>query len=400
MQGRERLAELGRLLWRGTLELPRALRILWLLWWRRSARAKRALAALQKALQARHQQGPATDSLLEPLEPGLFRVAPVYLGASSDAAPSGPTVLHLLGTAEVVYAPLPGLKALCEREPRLRQCRHVIADTPHEPGAFLGADEFRARLRRLVAPELARNPHGLVVFGLSRGGLVALDIGTELAQDRPGARVAVLSLGAPLRKQARVPFTVWSIGALETITDIMTRELALWPLLGPLYRAIIGAQYLRNCARVLAELEIDDPETVALYARYVSETDVCQASLRGVREFALLRRVSDAELRHAVATVVRRAANPALQVCSTMVWGERDVWVDVAPSLERAREACERGGLPESRFGLYTLASWNHAVGRSLDQDFTPLAAWLWRACEFVTARETEVALPKLEATR
>jgi len=386
-----RLAGLGeflRLAWLGTLALPAALWTLVRLSWRRGPRARRALVALEAAARSREPLGP---SPLEPLEPGLYRVKPEYLG-SSDAAERGPTVLHLLGTAEMIYSPLIGLRALCRAEPRLARCRHVIADTPYEAAAFLGADEFSARLRRVVEPEVLRNPHGLVLLGLSRGGLVALDLGSELSQRFEDARFGVLSLAPPLCEQHPPPPTVALIGALETITEILVQEQNLWPLLRPLYRWILYRGYVRNCALVLSELEMDDVESIALFGRYLREVEPRAASLRGTREFGLLRRVSDAELRHAISGATRRASHAADKLRATVVWGLRDAWVDVPPSLERARQAAQKSGVAVAELRLHTLPDWNHGLTRSLDRDFTELARWLREAVCFVTAEAEQTA--------
>jgi pimeloyl-ACP methyl ester carboxylesterase len=291
------------------------------------------------------------------------------------------TLVHLLGTGENVYAPLPGLLALCRAEPRLRACRHVFVDTPSEAACFLGPHEFATRLRRVLAPELRRNPEGVVLVGLSRGGAAALDIGAGLAVE--GVRVSVLALSAPLARPARAPLTVLNIGVLESATEHYVHAIELMPWWTAVGDFLFRRIYIRFTGFVLAELNMSSEASIAMYARYIHSRDPKQACLRAVREFALLGRVSDAELRHAVSGITSRLAaadNARMILC----WGRDDAWVDVEPCVARVRAAIEREHLPAGRVTLHVLDGVNHGISREAQQDVRALAALLWQACEHV----------------
>lgn len=371
--------------WRQTVLLPRLwLLIGWLLI-RQRAPHRRAIAALFKALRAE----PAGPAPLRPLEPGLFEVEPWFLrneggegGPSEAPSARAPdlTVVHLLGTGENVYSPLTGLRLACAAEPRLCGARHVIVDTPHDAAGYLGPQEFATRLRRALAPLLARERERIVLVGLSRGAMAALDLGADLAATS-GMRVGVLAMAPPLARPARPPHSVVNIGGFEPVIENFVPYLELLPWLAPLGRWITRDLYVRFSGFTLAELRMASAPSLAMFARYVAAADPVLACLRSVREFALLGRVSDAELRHATSLALQRYAfSETAHV--TVCWGAEDAWLDVAPCRERLVGMLERHGVPEGRIEAHVLPGVSHGVSREPGQDFAPIAAWLWRACE------------------
>jgi len=368
---REKLA----VLWQGLLGFPRAVLLIGWLWVRQRPAHRRALRMLRRAL-ARPLSG---DEPLRPLEPGLFDVAPKLLD-TQELPPDALTVVHLLGTGENRYSPLTGLVELCKAEPRLRGFRHVILDTPHDAGAFLGPHEFATRAHRVLLPLLARNRDRIVLIGLSRGATSALDLGLELAA-ASGTRVGVLAMAPPLARSGRPPPTVVNIGALEPNTENFVRQIELAPWLAPLGVWLLRDLYLRFSSFVLAELSMVSEASIALFARYVATSDPQQACLRAVREFALLGRVSDAELRHVVSGAMQRlAVTDAAYLC--VCWGSCDAWVELEPSRARLIAMRERHEVPAERLRISVLPGVNHGVGREPDQDFAALAALCWEVCE------------------
>lgn len=368
------LAERARAVVRGLWNAPQTVLLVAWLWSRQRALHRRAIAALRRAVK----RPSATPEPLRALEPGLYEVDAALLGGDAPG-PSALTVIHLLGTGENVYSPLVGLLALCEREPRLRACRHVIVDTPHDAACFLGPNEFATRLRRVLAPELARCRDRLVLVGLSRGATAAIDLGAELSLST--RRIGVLALSAPLARPASAPLTVLNIGAFETVTEHYVHQTALFPWATAFADFLFRRIYIRFCAFVLAELRMVSEAQIAMYARYIARCDPKLACLRAVREFALLGRVSDAELRHALSGAVRRlsSADGARVLCG---WGKDDPWVEIEPCVASLGVALERHGVPAERVTLHVLAGVGHGISREPGQDFGEVAALLWQACE------------------
>ena len=371
--------------------LPRLWMLIGWLFVRQRAPHRRATRALFKALKT-----PSTgDTPLCALEPGLYEVEPWFLGGSDTAnderaAPqhdaSKLTVVHLLGTGENIYSPLTGLRALCKHDPRLWAHRHVIVDTPHDAAGYLGPHEFATRLRRVLAPLLAREPDRLVIVGLSRGAMAALDLGADLASTQ-GMRIGVLALAPPLARPARPPQSVLNIGGFEPIIENFVRYLELNPWFAPIGAWITRDLYVRFSAFTLAELRMLSDAALVMFARYIKGADPTLACLRSVREFALLGRVSDAELRHATSLSMQRFAfSETAHV--TVCWGDEDPWLDVAPCRERIEAMIERHGVPPERVDVHVLRGVSHGISREPAQDLTQIAAWLWRACEHARGGE------------
>jgi hypothetical protein len=359
----------------------RELLLLASLWLRRRAAHLRAIAGLRRALPRVRRQPP--DEPLREVAPGLFEVDPGHLGGA--AQPALPvTVLHLLGTGEIVYSPLPGLKRLCAERPGLARCRHLIVDTPSEPGAYLGAAAFSMRVARVLRAVGAPAGGALVLTGLSRGALTVLELGSQLAI-HSDTHVEVLAMSPPVRSDFARPLTVRTIGALERGCELLLRAAGERGVLRRLTDLWLGRLYLRNTGFVLAELEMYEPETAERFAHYLSTRCPGPACLRAVREFGLLSRVSDAELRHLMGDVAERAAaSPGLHL--TLCWGERDVWLPAERCMQRAREALQRQRVAEERAELRLLPQWNHGIGRQPEGDYGELAGVVWRACERAAA--------------
>jgi hypothetical protein len=375
--------------WRQTVLLPRLWLLIGWLFIRQRSIHRRAIAALFKALKAQS----ATPSPLRALEPGLFEVEPWFLRGrdapdGEDAGAHDLTVVHLLGTGENIYSPLTGLRLLCRSDERLCAVRHVIVDTPHDAAGYLGPLEFATRLRRVLAPLLARESERLVIVGLSRGAMAALDLGADLASTQ-GMRVGVLAMAPPMARPKRPPHSVLNIGGFEPIMENFIPYLELHPWLWPLGRRIARDLYVRFCGFTLAELRMVSDHSIAMFARYVTASDPTLACLRAVREFALLGRVSDAELRHATSMAMQQYAfSETAHV--TVCWGQDDAWLEVPPCRERLEAMIARHGVPAERIDVHVLSGVSHGVSREPTQDFEPIAAWLVRACEHARGGQRE----------
>jgi hypothetical protein len=360
----------------------RELLLLASLWLRRRAAHLRAIAGLRRALSRVRQHPP--DEPLREVAQGLHEVDPGHLGAPAQSPPLPVTVLHLLGTGEILYSPLPGLKRLCAERPALACCRHLIVDTPSEPGAYLGAAAFSLRVARVVRALGPPPPGGLVLTGLSRGALTALELGSQLAI-QSDAHVEVLAMSPPVRSDFGRPLTVRTIGALERGCELLLRVAGERGVLRRLTDWWLGRLYLHNTAFVLAELQMYEQETAERFAHYLSTRQPGPACLRAVREFGLLSRVSDAELRHVMGGVAERAAaSPGLHL--TLCWGEADVWLPAERCMQRSRDALQRGRVTPERAELRLLSRWNHGIGRQPEGDYGELAGVIWDACERAAA--------------
>ena len=387
------MRKIAAVTWRSWWLLPRTLFLIaWLLVRERSTH-RRATAMLQRAVKTPRL---GDDPLRErEHEPGLYEVAPWFLHETSthaehstraaqchpEPAPDALTVVHLLGTGENVYSPLVGLAGMCLAEPRLRSLRHVIVDTSYDAGSYLGPNEFGTRTKRTLAPLFARHRERLVLVGLSRGGTAALNFGTELA-DEHGTRVGVLALAPPFaRPFGRPPLSALNIGGFEPIVVNFSTQLSLLPPMRPFGTWLVRDLYIRFSAFVLAELRMVSEASIAMFARHIAALDPVDVCMRSVREFALLGRVSDAELRLVVSGVTQRLARTA-NAHAIVCWGQDDTWVEVEPCHALLRSLLERDRVPRECIHVVKLPGLSHGIGREPDQDFAPVAALLWEACE------------------
>lgn len=386
-------------LWQGLLLSPRTYLLFTWFALRQRPVHRRAIRKLRAAIKRVELGADTGPDPLRALEPGLYEVEPEYLAAAKPSpggpatvARRGPTIVHLLGTGENIYSPLIGLAALCRAEPRLRHCRHVIADTPNDAACFLGPNEFATRVRRALEPVLAQNRERIVLAGLSRGATAAFNLGPELAQAH-GTRVGVLSASPPLARPAHPPRTVLNIGWLEPVTENFVRTVALLPWLAPLGNALLHHIYIEFSGFVLAELDMSSDASIEMFARSMKGRDPQACCLRAVREFALLVRVSDAELRQAASAAVRRVASSD-RVRIALCWGQGDAWVDVAACRARVQTMIERDGVSAERLSLHVLDDHKHGLGREPHKDFSKLGALLWEVCEHAaSASGDEVVL-------
>lgn len=301
------------------------------------------------------------------------------------------TVVHLLGSGETRLSPLPGLRALIAAEPALAAHRHLIIDTPTQPAAFLGPDAFAERLTRNLGTVL-QGEGPLLLFGLSRGAVASLEIACRVGvqQQRP---VAALALSPPARADYTWPKSVVDIASLEPATSAVA-ELGWMP--GPIARFTetrMRHTFMAFSAWVMAELSFACRETLSWVACETMRRPPTVLCLRAVREFVLLTRVPDTELRHAYNAIADRVgACPHLKL--TMCWGENDVWIPAHAAKERIDGALERRGVDSERMQTHVLPGWNHGIGRQLDNDFGPLAERVQAHIEWLQQRHTEMTEP------
>ncbi|MDD9932851.1 MAG: hypothetical protein OXT09_04570 [Myxococcales bacterium] len=383
-------------LWALRLGGPRALWTLLRLWAGRSTRQRQAAAALHRE-RTRHRRQPRQEPLRQ-LAPLLFEVDAGWLTPGpADGPRLAVTVVHLLGSGEIRYSPLSGLRRLCAEQPELARCRHLVADTTHEAGAFLGADEFSIRMGHTLAPALADCPDTLVFAGLSCRARTALELRTRPVSehDRP---VEVLACAAPLRCDYALPDTVRTLAALAPHMNLMATVMARPSPLNPLLRSWLRRLFVMNTGIVLGELAMHTPQALAWFGRYTEDEPTIDICLRALRELDLLVRVSDAELRHMVAGVAARAAE-AEGVRMTACWGEDDAWVPPERCAARMGDAVARQGVPEARYRIASLAASNHGIGRQRDADYGALAELFMEVCARAAAADLATGEGSAHAT-
>lgn len=328
----------------------------------------------------------AEAPLLRPITEHLHEFEHAALGLQPGASPTTQgeriTVVHILGSGEVLYSPLPGLRALLRTAPALAQHRHVVMDTPHHPAAYLGPMEFASRAFQALRPLLEAPERGpLLLVGLSRGAVAAVELAFRAAE-RTGQPTAALCLSAPTRGDIEWPASVRDIGLLEAGADAALR-LPLPGFLRRFRRARFRHAYARVTAGVYNELSLDNEEMLALLARHIRETSPERTCLRALREYALLGRVSDAELRQGFSDFAARAASEDL-VRLTFCWGTQDVWMPHARCRQRVEESLNRHPGADARVTLHSLPGWNHGIARQPEQDFGPVAALMTSACNWL----------------
>ena len=177
------------------------------------------------------------------------------------------------------------------------------------------------------------------------------------------------------------------------------RYMELLPWTERLGTALLRDLYIQFVGFVLAELDMASELAITHYGRFIAAQDPRRLCLRAVREFALLGRVSDSELRHAVASIAQHMKH-ADDVHAIAVWGSADAWVEIEPCVARLREGLERYGVPSTRLRTQLLDGANHGIGRQRDRDFVELAALLWEVCEHAQgAAHASARRPQEQAT-
>jgi hypothetical protein len=191
----------------------------------------------------------------------------------------------------------------------------------------------------------------------------------------------VLALAPPLTRPSKLPDSVRIVSGFEPMSENFVRYMELVPWLRGVGTWIMRTLYVRISAFVLAELHMDSEESLQMFARYIAQSDPKLACLRAVREFALVARVSDAELRHALSGALQRIAfSESAQI--TVCWGSADTWLDVAACHERLLQKLELAEVPASRLHVHVLANVGHGVTRDDSPCHAQLAPWLWEAVE------------------
>lgn len=343
---------------------------------------RQALSALATGAGLPAQAGPFSE-----VHPHVLELRRSYLRGLGHPVldPSAPVVIHLNGTGEPLLSVLPGLWRLLAQSPGLASHRHLFVDMPHAAGTYRDADAFRDVLRDVLSPVLEEHAGGLVLFGLSRGAMAALDLGASWAEtlDRP---VGVIAMSAPLLGDYPMPTTVRDIACMQPLMAHMQQlasALPDWYLRGQDW--LLRRCYLALTCFTMAEFGMADGPVIRAAARDVAACDPVPAILRANREFAMLLQVDDARLLEGMRATARSAArNPQLTV--RMLWGERDGWVPAERCATRAQVCFEVAAAPADQVQVAVLPGWGHAMGRQLDQDFAALAAHVTEVCQRVAA--------------
>jgi len=330
---------------------------------------REALGALSGGVPSEHGEP------FEQIHPNVLEIRRDYLRELGlpEQQPSPLTVIHLNGTGEPLHAILPGLQTVFSLQPQLAAHRHLLIDVPDAVNAFDGAEEFRNALRDILAPVLEGTHGGLLLIGLSRGGVAAMDLGATWVRTSRRA-VGVLALSPPLIGDYERPQTVRDIACLEPMMAQLAqlaKVLPRWLLRGQDW--LLRRSYLALTSFTLAEFEMDSVPVLRWAAWDLRHQDPIGSILRANREFAMLLRVSDRVLHDGCDHVARTAAShDGLSVY--MLWGERDKWVPADRCAERARASFAAADVPAERVKVDVLPGWGHALSRQHAPDSTQLA--------------------------
>jgi hypothetical protein len=375
------IVALGRLAWYGPSALLALLRFALRSGPRHERARRQALAALGAGLPSEHGEP------LVQLFPRVHELRREYIsalglpGLASDAL----TFVHLNGTGEHLHSPLPGLERIFAHQPRLAAHRHLFVDIPDEAEAFTGADGFRDALDRTLSPITEGVARGVVLVGLSRGGIAAMHFGAAWAA-RYDWPVGVVALSPPLIGDYERPRTVRDIAIIErSVVQIaqIAKVMPAW-----LLRAqdkLLRRSYLTLTCFTLTEFAMDDALVLRWAAWDVATRAPIPAILRANREFAMLLKVSDEVLHDGCVEVAKAAAaHPRLALC--MLWGADDTWVPTQRCAARARAIFAAAGVPAERAVIDVLAGFSHALSRQLTPDFSEVSAQIAKLTERVMA--------------
>lgn len=287
----------------------------------------------------------------------------------------GAVVLHFTGTGETRHGPLAIIANLLAHSPELATLPHYIVDAPESAAAYAGARAFASELWRDVEPVIDGHAGPFFFVGLSRGALAALELGARVAGDKQKV-VSVLACSPPFVRPQELAPAIELIASLEKLVELSSEQLTLFP--SAWFRRVFAAvsrpiQTLLT-SLVLAELGIDDDDNQKLALRDVAYGDPVAVSLRSVREFAMLTRVSGSELGTFAVELGQFAAKNPL-VSAAIVWGQSDPWTPADENRALVARAIADAGGDHAAVQLSLIPNVGHAFCRSLDTPACELRA-------------------------
>lgn len=342
------------------------------------------LATLPRAQRAR-KDGPLDPAILPliKLSEGVYTPRVEPHSSPRERKSSGervPLVLHFTGTGESVYAAFEVDLPLCAAEPSLRNAAHYVFQAPAARGAYYGPHVFASAMWERVAPVVEHYEGPFVLIGLSRGGLVALELGMRIVTEL-GKVASVLCLSAPVDVPAHIPRAVHAIAGFENMLQQVGENLPRCSrLLRQHAESTVQRIHLLLTSLILSDFEIDDPRQLQLQLAELAENGVLPGSLRAAREFRLLLEATRRDGQLFCKDVAHTAATGAGRLYAALLWGERDSWIEAKTCQAQVREAMARE--PEHDW-LHTelVPDQGHALLRTR-RDKTPIVLGLRRVAE------------------
>lgn len=344
-----------------------------------------ARAARPRVRAAEESPLPSPDELsLLKLSEGVYTQ---HRRTRGDADARSPVVLHFTGTGESVYAASEADLGLCARQAGLCDAIHYMFQAPSTRGAYYGPKVFANAMWERVAPIVEHYDGPFVLIGLSRGGLLALDLAVRIVTEL-GKPASVLSLSPPLDVPRQIPDAVHTIASFE---DMLQRLSELLPHASRWLHAFtehaIGRVHTLLTALVLTDFDIAGPRALTLQLVELAEHGLIQGSLRAAREFRLLLTATRRDCQLFCRELAHATAHNAGRLFVALVWGERDSWLDTPSCAEAMRDAMARE--PSHDFlQLATIADHGHALGRT-EQGLDALSDWLARVVAQAPAEQT-----------
>lgn len=318
----------------------------------------------------------------------VYRIDPAWLAARmADTAPRSAAserstakdtlVVHFTGTGETRHGPIASLLRALEHSPELALCDHFVADAPSDAGAYLSPRAFGETLWQQLEPIIDRHPGPFLFIGLSRGALAALELGNRVASNK-GKLTRVVAYSPPFIRPSELPPSIELIGSLEALVEHSSALLA-HPRLGFFrthYARISQPVQTFLTALVLSELGLGDDDNMRWAMCDVVSDDPLTASLRSVREFAMLTRVPQSELEQFAAELGAAFAKPTL-LSAVVLWGEDDPWTPAVQNQALVVQALARAGASSQALHHALVPAAGHALCRQPEVPAAALAVHL-----------------------
>lgn len=287
-----------------------------------------------------------------------------------------PVVFHFTGTGESVYAAFEAAYAMCERNAQLKGARHFVFQAPFRKGAYYGPAAFAEQMWERVLP-IARAAEGqIVLLGLSRGGLVAIDAALRIVSEL-GKPASVLALSPPLAIPARIPVAVRAIAGFEPMLERLSAALSVaHPEVVRFADFWVRRVHLLVAAMIMHDFGVNDTSELALQSVELGERGSVAGCLRAAREFRLLLRATRRDSELFARQLVQECEVQCGRLRAVILWGAQDSWLD-ARECEAVLRAAYASAQHNHWLATALVPKQAHALGRGSHQSHQQVAGWL-----------------------
>jgi pimeloyl-ACP methyl ester carboxylesterase len=283
----------------------------------------------------------------------------------SDAQDSrAPVVIYFTGTGETPEAMLTAFQPLREQITALSHATEYVVEPPSNQGAYYGPHQFASRIWEGVSPLASHYAGPFILVGISRGALVALDVGARIVEEH--AKVAgVLALSPPLMVPPKLPLPVLTLARFVEVVAGLQRQIATGPSwLAGLVEPVVRRAQIFLTAMVLKDLGVLAERELMLAVKAIEEYGALETGLRASREFRLLRETKAREMDLLTEGFVKTVTQtPGL--FASLLWGSLDFWVHSAACAERMTALLERYPQARGRLHMARAEGQGHALFRA-----------------------------------